>query len=318
MKNIDPKLLKEITSNLNILYAEDEETLRRGMVQTLKRLFKNVYVAEDGYEGIELYKNHDIDLILTDINMPNINGIEMIEAITALEEFPPPFIVLTAHNESDFLLQLINLGVDKFLLKPVDRVKMIDSLYKVCSVLNDKLLIEQYHKDIEQAYEESEKQKRILENRLKQIAYEKNKQQSQIEPKKTVQEEQISEEKKLSHYEMLNSEDSDELEDLCIEMDAYISMMFQSDGIEDTYIHKLADAINKYGSILNLYPLFTELSLLMKVLSNTILDNADILRAEQNKLASYFESLHYTLEAFRVNVWVDQTEDPTFFNASFM
>jgi len=86
---IEAKILKEVTRNLNILYAEDEETLRLGMVKSLNRLFKNVYVAEDGYEGVELFKNNKIDLILSDINMPNIDGIEMFQIINDLVETPP-------------------------------------------------------------------------------------------------------------------------------------------------------------------------------------------------------------------------------------
>ena len=92
--------------------------------------------------------------------MPNINGIEMFKTISDLVENPPPFITLTAHNEPDLLIKLIDLGIDKFLLKPVDKVKMIDSLYKICSTINNSLLIERYHKDIENAYDELTKQKR--------------------------------------------------------------------------------------------------------------------------------------------------------------
>jgi YesN/AraC family two-component response regulator len=314
----DLKILKEITSNLSILYAEDEESVRRGMQKTLERLFKNVYVAKDGYEGIELFKSHKVDLVMSDINMPNINGVEMFEAIIALEEFPPPFITLTAHNESELLLQLINLGIDKFLLKPVDRDKMIDALYKVCSAINDKLLIEQYHKDIEEAYEESEKQKRILENKLKHIAIDKNIQQAQIQPKKTSEQEQIKEEKKQTHFEMLDNEDSDELEDLCAEMDTYVEMMFKCEDMDEKYIFNFTDAIQKYGSILNMYPLFMELVVPMRILSEEITENIDTVKQNQIQLAEYFESLHFTLENFRVKVWGKEVDDPTFFNNSFI
>jgi len=89
---INPKMLREVTQNLNILYAEDEESLRRGMEKSLKRLFKNVYVAKDGYEGIELFKEHTIDVIISDINMPNINGIEMFQSIRELSTFSPPHL----------------------------------------------------------------------------------------------------------------------------------------------------------------------------------------------------------------------------------
>lgn len=314
----DPKILKEITSNLNILYAEDEESLRKGMVKSLERFFKNVYVAKDGYEGIELFKNNKIDLIISDINMPNIDGVEMFKTILTLEESPPPFITLTAHNEPELLLTLIDLGIDKFLLKPVDREKMIDSFYKVCSVINDKLLIEQYHANIEEAYEESEKQKRILENKLKHIAIDKNIQQAQIQPKETSEQKQIKEEKKQTYFEMLDNEDSDELKDLSEEMDTYVEMMFKSKDIDEEYIFSFTDAIQKYASILNMYPLFMELAIPMRILSEDIKKNIDTVKQNQNELAEYFESLHFTLENFRVKVWGNKVDDPTFFNNSFI
>lgn len=156
----DPKLLKEVTQELNILYAEDEESLRRGMVKSLERLFKNVYVAKDGFEGVKLFKNNKIDVVMSDINMPNVNGVEMFNIIKDLEEFPP-FITLTAHNETDLLLSLIDLGIDKFLLKPVDRDKMIDALYQVCSIVQNKILLERYEKDMHEAFDELQKQKRV-------------------------------------------------------------------------------------------------------------------------------------------------------------
>lgn len=315
---IEPKILKEVTQNLNILYAEDEESLRRGMVKSLKRLFKNVYVAKDGYEGVELFKNNKIDLIISDINMPNLDGVEMFQIIRTLEDIPPPFITLTAYNESELLIKLIDLGIDKFLLKPVDREKMIEALYRVCSVLNDKILITQYHDDIERAYEESEKQTRILENKLKHIAIDKNIEKAQQQSKITYVQKELQEEKKQSHFEMLNGEDSDELEDLCIEMDSYVTMMFKQDSMDEAYINKFANAIYKYASVLNLYPLFTELSIAMRILSEDIKVNIDTLKENQKEFAEYFESLHFTLENFRVKIWGNEVDDPTFFNASFV
>ena len=99
--------------------------------------------------------------------------------------------MLTAHNEPELLIKLIDLGIDKFLLKPVNREKMIDSFYKVCVVIDNNHLIEKYHMDIEIAYAEAEKQKRILENKLKFIAIDKNMQVAQTNKQETTEQKQI-------------------------------------------------------------------------------------------------------------------------------
>jgi len=317
---IEPKILKEVTRNLNILYAEDEETLRTGMVKSLKRLFKNVYVAEDGYEGVELFKKNKIDLIISDINMPNIDGIEMFQIIsdTVKPLSPPPFITLTAHNEPELLIKLIDLGIDKFLLKPVNKEKMIDSLYKVCVVIDNNNLITKYQAGIEEAYEEAEKQKRILQNKLKSIALDKKTQKFQIDKRRTTEEKKVALKKEENHFEMLDNEDSDELEDLCIEMDAYVTMMFQVNHIDEKYIFKFSNAIQKYASILNHYPLFYELCSSMQILAEDIKKHKENVKEKQQEFAAYFESLHFTLENFRIKIWKNEVSDPTFFNASFL
>lgn len=314
---VEVKILKEVTSTINILYAEDEEILRRGMLKSLERLFKNVYVAKDGYEGIELFKNHDIDLVMTDINMPNIDGVDMLKSIKELTDNPPPLIVLTAHNESELLIRLIDLEIDKFLLKPVDKQKMIDALYKSCLMINNKDMLEKYHQDIEQAYDEINKKTRILENKLKHIAQEKNLQQLQEKPKSKLQENNIKKAKE-NYFDMLNQEDSDELEDLCVEMDTYVTRMFLKDAIDEDYLIKFSLALEKYSSILNLYPIFNELAVVLRMLAVDIRNNIDTIQNKQKDLAEYFESLHMTLENFRVKIWGTDVDDPTFFNSSFM
>ena len=96
-RKIDPKELKNIT----ILYVEDDTGIRTQMSQILNKLFKKVYVAVDGGDGIVVYKKHidEIDVVVTDINMPNINGLDMIKKINTLNKSIAT-IVTTAHSDS--------------------------------------------------------------------------------------------------------------------------------------------------------------------------------------------------------------------------
>ncbi|MEA3384245.1 MAG: response regulator, partial [Campylobacterota bacterium] len=78
---IDIKELKELASKFSILYVEDESSLQKSVSTYLKKLFNSVDIAKDGEEGLELYKLNKYDLIITDINMPHMNGLEMSKQI---------------------------------------------------------------------------------------------------------------------------------------------------------------------------------------------------------------------------------------------
>jgi len=105
--------------NLSILCVEDESGVRRHLVNTLAYYFKDVYEASNGEEGLNLYHEHSPDIILCDIQMPVMDGLEMIKLIRK-EDISTPIVLLTAHNSEEYLMKLINLRVQHFILKPVN------------------------------------------------------------------------------------------------------------------------------------------------------------------------------------------------------
>ena len=115
-----------ILKNVTILYAEDEKDLREVTHQILKGFTKKQYVAENGQEGLELFKAHEkeIDLIITDVNMPILNGLDMIKEIKKIN-INIPIIVATAFSNKEYLLEAIDIGVDKYVLKPIDIAKLL-------------------------------------------------------------------------------------------------------------------------------------------------------------------------------------------------
>jgi len=117
---------------------------------------------------------------------------------------------------------------------------------------------------------------------------------------------------------MLNYEDSDELEDLCAEMDGYVALMFKENNIDEEYIFKFSNALRKYASVLNFYPLFSELSSATLMLAEDIENYKENVKENQSEFALYFETLHLSLENFRIMIWNKEVSDPTFFNASFL
>lgn len=115
--------------NVNVLYAEDEKELRDITSEFLKSFTKMQYVASNGEEGFNLFLEHQdsIDLIITDINMPILSGMDMIKKI---KEINPkiPIIIATAFSNKEYLLEAINIGVDKYVLKPIDISKLLQAM----------------------------------------------------------------------------------------------------------------------------------------------------------------------------------------------
>ncbi len=125
--NEDVLKLKEIT----VLYCEDEANLREVTGGILISFTKKQFICEDGLEGLETFKKYqnEIDLIITDVNMPNMTGLEMAKEIKAIN-VDIPIIVATAFSNSEYLLEAIDLGIDKYVLKPVNIKKLLDVMSK--------------------------------------------------------------------------------------------------------------------------------------------------------------------------------------------
>ena len=102
-----------ILKNITILYAEDEKDLREVTHQILKGFTKKQYVAQNGQEGLELFKKYEkeIDLIITDVNMPILNGLDMVKEIKKIN-LNIPIIVATAFSNKEYLLEAIDKDTD--------------------------------------------------------------------------------------------------------------------------------------------------------------------------------------------------------------
>jgi len=133
---MDYKILFSKTKELTLLLAEDYAPFRDDMVEMLEDLFKTVVVAEDGREALALYEtyyeenNKNFDLVITDIQMPFMNGVDLSEAIQQLNA-DQHIIVLSAHTDSEYLLKLINLGISQFITKPIDYDVFLNTLCTV-------------------------------------------------------------------------------------------------------------------------------------------------------------------------------------------
>ena len=138
--SIDKNLLKRLT----LLYVEDDDIIRNELSQLLANFFSQVLVAKDGKEGLRTFlENQDtIDIVLTDINMPLYNGIEMVKKIRNIDS-KISVIFATAYSDNEFLLDAIKLRVQEYIIKPIDIRKLLSFLNDIASNLYQEFLLKQ-------------------------------------------------------------------------------------------------------------------------------------------------------------------------------
>jgi DNA-binding response OmpR family regulator len=124
----------ELIEDISILITEDESELREFLQEYLQIFFKKVYVAKCGHEGYSQYLHKRPDVILTDINMPNLDGLSMIKRIREQDD-EVEIIIMSAHSEQEKLLQAIELGLVTYLIKPINSQKLKDVLLNLVEKL---------------------------------------------------------------------------------------------------------------------------------------------------------------------------------------
>ncbi|WP_415408042.1 response regulator transcription factor [Sulfurovum sp. CS9] len=125
--------IKEMT----LLYVEDDEELREQFVRVLKPRFKQVYEATDGAQALEKYEQYYPDIMLVDINLPKIDGLEVIERVRKNDK-DTPIVVLSAYSDQEKLLKAIKLGLSDYLVKPVPHKKLFALLEEMALKYEDK------------------------------------------------------------------------------------------------------------------------------------------------------------------------------------
>lgn len=137
---------------LKVLYVEDEEMSRRFVGEHLERRFESFITAPNGAAGLELFMRERPDIVIADIRMPIMDGLDMAAKIKELNE-ETPIVIITAHSETDYMLEAIEIGVDHFLIKPIDLDKLDWTLDKVAKiVMMRRELQEKRQEMIEQLY----------------------------------------------------------------------------------------------------------------------------------------------------------------------
>lgn len=118
----------------NVLFVEDDIEVRRNYLEYLKIIFNQTFQAGDGITGLEIFKKEDIHFIITDISMPKMDGLSFVEKVRSFDH-KVPIVILTAHSESDKLLQALKLSLIDYIIKPISRQSFKSSISRALSVI---------------------------------------------------------------------------------------------------------------------------------------------------------------------------------------
>jgi len=127
----------ELLKQFSVMHVEDDTSVRESLMRFLKRRFNTIYSAKDGAEGFDLYMENKPDIIITDIQMPIMDGIEMSRRIKE-QDSDALIIVTTAFNEKPYLEKAQEIGITEYLKKPVVKDDLMQALRNCADILNNR------------------------------------------------------------------------------------------------------------------------------------------------------------------------------------
>jgi len=130
---IDMKLLKSMAQDISILYIENEDNLRDSLGKYLKKIFNHVTITVDGQKGFNFYQKNHYDIVITDIEIPIMNGLEMAKKIKNINS-DQEIIIISAYSDSTYFIDAIRLGISDYVIKPINFAQINQVIHK--SILN--------------------------------------------------------------------------------------------------------------------------------------------------------------------------------------
>ena len=120
----------ENKTKYSLLYVEDDVLIRKIAVSFLEDMFSDIYEASDGIEALQRYHDKNPDIIITDIEMPKMDGLQLCQEIRK-KDTKTPIIIMTAYSHTSYLLKATELNLIKYLIKPIQEKSLLDTL-KIC------------------------------------------------------------------------------------------------------------------------------------------------------------------------------------------
>lgn len=316
---INTKDIKELAKGVSVLYVEDDVEVRENTLLLLMKFFDSVDTANNGQDGLALYKQKKFDMVISDISMPKMNGIELCQAVKALD-FHQHFLVTSAYDESKYLRELIEYGVDQFILKPLSVENFSRTIYRALKVISDRKMSVKYAELLEhtnmELYEANQKLHKI--NRILTM---KVKSQKELCPKQKNEKPIGREDQKKgeeNYLEYIEHADVEELGDLEEEIGSIIALMVIKDRFETENITKLSLKLDRMGAMLYAYPIFANLTPHIKNLSATLLEINENDEVLFKKVSLYLESFMFVLTRWKEDVWIKGVENPNIYDISLI
>ncbi len=141
-------MTSETKHDVRVLYVEDDATARDGLAQMLRRRCREVLTAENGQLGLELYRSANPDIVVSDIRMPAMDGLEMARQIRQ-RDTEVPIIFTTAHNDASYLLDCIDIGIDRFVIKPIESRQFLAAFERCTAIVTRKREVQRHHEERE-------------------------------------------------------------------------------------------------------------------------------------------------------------------------
>ena len=134
--------------DISVLYVEDENSTRDEIHQLLQGRFREVFVAQNGAEGLELFRKNGPDLVVTDILMPVMDGLKMVKEMRTCNK-DVPIIVMTAYGETSYMMDAIDANVDQFVTKPIELKKFFTALEKFAEIIESRKAAKRHEEERE-------------------------------------------------------------------------------------------------------------------------------------------------------------------------
>ncbi len=159
--------VRALTWELSILYVEDEKEPREQTINVLKKLFQDIDVATNGIEALELFNTKHFDLIITDIMMPKMDGLELSKLVREKNR-EQHIVIISAYNQANYLQDAIKIGVDGFIIKPIETIQFLTILKKIATTIKEKKENSSYRESLEMMVEKRTKELEEKQNLLEQ------------------------------------------------------------------------------------------------------------------------------------------------------
>jgi len=131
---------KEIIKTKTILLVDNDKDFTQTIGGILEMITRSVIVAKNGKEAFKMYKEYKPDIILSDINLPVISGLEFMQKVREIDN-TIPIVVLTSHTDTSYLLEAVKLMLTDYVLKPIEIKKLVDVLHRCCKYLSSQTQI---------------------------------------------------------------------------------------------------------------------------------------------------------------------------------